>query len=131
MSSRSELLANYRKRGRSKKAITFDSGDVPRGSRGRPSRGEEDTRAESRESREESQQQGAQDNVAEVVEPKGDGGYTFAQFRKAKPPTYDGKTDPLAAERWIRKIEGIFRVEEVPEEKKVDFATQYLEGEAE
>ncbi|KAL3740292.1 hypothetical protein ACJRO7_021553, partial [Eucalyptus globulus] len=59
------------------------------------------------------------------------GSYTFAQFRKAKPPIYDGKADPLAVEQWTRKIEGIFEAEGVPEDKKVIFASRYLEGEAE
>ncbi|XP_056175765.1 uncharacterized protein LOC130140429 [Syzygium oleosum] len=98
MSFKSEPLISFRKNNKGKRAITFDSRDVPRGPR---------VRSPTRR------------------------GYTFAQFRKSKPPTYDGKTDPLAAERWIRKIEGIFRVKEVPNDKKVDFATQYLEGEAE
>lgn len=59
------------------------------------------------------------------------GSGTFAHFRKAKPPTFDGKADPLAAERWIKKIDGIFEAEEVPEDRKVKFATRYLEGEPE
>ncbi|XP_048132211.1 uncharacterized protein LOC125314297 [Rhodamnia argentea] len=119
-------------RDRGKRAMDFDSGGVPRGFKGRLSTGrQDDTRASSQETREQSQQLRTQNDVSGVIAPGNDRGYTFAQFVKVKPPTYDGKTDPLVAERWIRKIEGIFRVEEVPEEKKVDFATQYLEGEAE
>ncbi|XP_056165622.1 uncharacterized protein LOC130137713 [Syzygium oleosum] len=62
---------------------------------------------------------------------EGEREYTVAQFRKAKPPTYDGKSDPLLAERWIRRMERIFRTDRVPNDRKVDFATQCLEGEVE
>ncbi|XP_022867946.1 uncharacterized protein LOC111387607, partial [Olea europaea var. sylvestris] len=31
------------------------------------------------------------------------------QFRRYKPPTFDGKADPLAAEEWIRGMERIFK----------------------
>ncbi|XP_056166822.1 uncharacterized protein LOC130138004 [Syzygium oleosum] len=55
---------------------------------------------------------------------------TFAQFRKADPPKFDGKFDPLKADGWIRSIEEIFRAENVHGNQKVNFATRYLEGEA-
>ncbi|XP_048133474.1 uncharacterized protein LOC125314664 [Rhodamnia argentea] len=85
-------------RDRGKRAIDIDPSDVPRGSRGRPSiRRQDDTRADSQETRKQSQQLRAQNNVSGVIEPGGDRGYTFAQFGKAKPPTYDGQTDPLMA----------------------------------
>ncbi|XP_022865485.1 uncharacterized protein LOC111385333, partial [Olea europaea var. sylvestris] len=31
------------------------------------------------------------------------------QFRRYKPPTFDGNSDPLAVEEWIRGLERIFR----------------------
>lgn len=45
--------------------------------------------------------------------------YTFAQFRKTKPPTYDGKSNPLFVRHWIRKMERIFRAERVPKIKRL------------
>lgn len=68
--------------------------------------------------------------TTEAIESKNDRDYTFAQFRKAKSPTYYGKSDPLVAERWIRKMEKIFKAKAIPEIQKVNFATQYLEDEA-
>ena len=47
------------------------------------------------------------------------------------PPAFEGKTDPEAAESWIREIERIFRVLDVPEEQKVNFGTYRLKDHAE
>lgn len=66
-----------------------------------------------------------------AVESENDTECTFVRFRKSNPPTYDGKSDPLLAERWIRKIEKIFRVERAPNNRNINFATQFLEGKAE
>jgi len=38
---------------------------------------------------------------------------------KRNPKTYDGKYDPVELEGWIRGMEKIFTVVEVPENKKV------------
>ncbi|KAL2490559.1 Uncharacterized protein Adt_26187 [Abeliophyllum distichum] len=38
------------------------------------------------------------DNTSSMVE----------QFLRFKPPSFDGKDDPFAAEEWLRRLEGIF-----------------------
>jgi len=43
---------------------------------------------------------------------------------------YDGSYDPIVLEEWIRGMEKIFTVVEVPEEKKMNIGTYYLSGEA-
>ena len=43
---------------------------------------------------------------------------------------HDGNYDPVVLEEWVRKIEKIFTVVEVLEEKKVNIGTYYLTGEA-
>ena len=42
------------------------------------------------------------------------------------PQVYDGNFDPVELEDWIRKMEKIFAMVEVPEEKKVNTGTFYL-----
>ena len=43
---------------------------------------------------------------------------------------YDGKYDPVELKEWVRGIEKIFNVVEVPDEKKVNIGTFYLTVEA-
>jgi len=43
---------------------------------------------------------------------------------------YDGSYNPVVLEEWVRGMEKIFIVFEVPEEKKVNIGTYYLTGEA-
>ena len=45
------------------------------------------------------------------------------------PKTYDGKYDSVELEDWIRGMEKIFTVFEVPKERKVYINTFYLTGE--
>jgi len=42
----------------------------------------------------------------------------------------DRNYDPVVLEEWVRKMEKIFTLAEVPEEKKVNNRTYYLTGEA-
>ncbi|XP_039167416.1 uncharacterized protein LOC120292924 [Eucalyptus grandis] len=142
----SETLASLRRNSKGKQVVTPDARDTPQASRGASLRRRPEDRREespnSHEVREVDQRSFPPSDFEQAMihwyrqakELSGDeatGSYTFAQFRKAKPPTYDGKADPLAAEQWTRKIEGIFEAEGVPEDKKVTFASRYLEGEAE
>jgi len=46
------------------------------------------------------------------------------------PKVYDGKYDPVELEEWIRGMEKIFTVVEVPHKKKLSIVTFYLIGEA-
>ncbi|KAL3747487.1 hypothetical protein ACJRO7_016298 [Eucalyptus globulus] len=146
MSTDSETLASLRRSRRGKRVATPEARDMPQASRGASLRRRLEDRydrsADLCEVREEDQEPTRSTEFEQAMihwyrqakELTGDettGSGTFAHFRKAKPPTFDGKADPLAAERWIKKIDGIFEAEEVPEGRKVKFATQYLEGEAE
>ncbi|KAF7847409.1 hypothetical protein BT93_L2990 [Corymbia citriodora subsp. variegata] len=142
----SETLASLRRNSKGKQVVIPDARDTPQRSRGSASKRRLEVRHDGspdlQEVREEAQGPSPPTEFAQAMihwyhqakELSGDGvngPYTFAQFRKAKPPTFDGKADPLAAENWTRKIEGIFEAECVPEDKKVAFATRYLESEAE
>jgi len=49
---------------------------------------------------------------------------------RSNPKFYDGSYDPVVLEEWIRGMEKIFTVVEVPEEKKVNIRTYYLTGKA-
>jgi len=49
---------------------------------------------------------------------------------KYNPRTYKGKYYPVELEEWIRGIEKIFAIVEVPENKKVNIGTFYLAREA-
>ncbi|KAL3733928.1 hypothetical protein ACJRO7_023304 [Eucalyptus globulus] len=146
MCTDSKTLASLRRSSKGKRVATTDARDLPQASRGASLRRRLEDRFDRSpdlcEVREDNQEptrstefeQAMIHSYRQVKELTGDGVTglgTFAQFRKAKPPIFDGKADPLAAECWIKKIDGIFEAEEVPEDQKVKFATQYLEGEAE
>ncbi|XP_057517922.1 uncharacterized protein LOC130798843 [Amaranthus tricolor] len=47
-----------------------------------------------------------------------------------RPPLYNGTTDLVILEGWIRSMEKVFRASRCPEEEKLDIGTYYLEGEA-
>ena len=66
------------------------------------------------------------------IPPKGPTKPNNAADRVAKrnPRTYEGKYDPVELEEWIRGMEKIFAIVEVPENKKVNIGTFYLTGEA-
>ena len=49
---------------------------------------------------------------------------------RRNPKVYDGTYDPVVLKQWLRGMEKIFRVVEVPEEKKVNIGMCYLTGEA-
>ncbi|KAL3743476.1 hypothetical protein ACJRO7_018727 [Eucalyptus globulus] len=136
MSTDSKTLASLRRSSKGKRVATHDARDMPQASRGASLR----RRLEDRynrspdlcEVREEDQEPTRSTKfeqamiywyrqAKELTRDGATGSGTFAHFRKAKPPTFDGKANPLAAERWIKKIDGIFEVEEVPEDRKVKF----------
>ncbi|KAF7141664.1 hypothetical protein RHSIM_Rhsim06G0042800 [Rhododendron simsii] len=52
------------------------------------------------------------------------------QFQKLKPPTFDGKQDPLVAQSWTLEMEKIFEVMECSEEEKVKLAAFMFTDEA-
>jgi len=48
---------------------------------------------------------------------------------QCNPKVYDGSYDPVVLEEWIRGMEKIFTVVEVPEEKKINIRTYLTLGE--
>jgi len=46
-----------------------------------------------------------------------------------KPKVYNGSYDPVVLDKWIRGMEKIFTMVEVPEKKKVNIGTYYLTDE--
>ncbi|XP_058068425.1 uncharacterized protein LOC131217505 [Magnolia sinica] len=66
--------------------------------------------------------------VAQVVQ-DGIGGL-IEKFKRLKPPTFEGLSDPMEAEKWKKQIEKIFTVLGCDEEQKVTLAVFMLEGEA-
>ena len=52
------------------------------------------------------------------------------RIAKHNPKTYDGKYHPVRLELWIRGMEKIFTMVEMPEEKRVNIGTFYLTGKA-
>ena len=49
---------------------------------------------------------------------------------RCNPKAYNGKYDLVEFEEWVKGMEKIFTVVEVPEEKKVNIGRHYLPGEA-
>ena len=52
----------------------------------------------------------------------------FERVAKQNPKTYDGKEDPIILEEWVRQMEKIFDVVEVPDGKRVSIGAFYLSG---
>jgi len=55
----------------------------------------------------------------------------ICQFNKLQPPKFQGGSDPLKYEEWVRRLENLFEMMECPERYKVALATYQFEGEAE
>ena len=53
----------------------------------------------------------------------------FDKVLQVRPPSYNGTTDPVILEGWIRTMEKVFRATRCLEEEKLDIGTYYLEGE--
>ena len=52
------------------------------------------------------------------------------EFKRLSPPAFEGTTEPMEAEKWIIKMEKVFRVLECSEDKKVAYAAYMLRGDA-
>jgi len=46
----------------------------------------------------------------------------ICQFNKLKPPKFEGGTDPMVYEEWLRRMENLFEIMECPERFKVHLA---------
>ncbi|XP_038977413.1 (+)-neomenthol dehydrogenase-like [Phoenix dactylifera] len=55
----------------------------------------------------------------------------YRRFRRLNPPTFDGGSDPMIAEIWIRKMEKMYKLLQFSEEVKVRLAIFMLRGSAE
>ena len=55
----------------------------------------------------------------------------ICQFNKLKPPKFQGGSDPLKYEEWMRRMENLFEIMECPARFKVALATYKFEGEVE
>ena len=69
--------------------------------------------------------------------PQGGGGqqqplrpFVYKDFQACKPPVFEGETDPIISQRWVKDIEGVFRVSECPARLHVRFVTHMLRGAA-
>ena len=54
----------------------------------------------------------------------------FDKVVKRNPRTYGGREDPVLLEEWIRQMEKIFDVVEVPENRRINIGAFYLTGQA-
>ena len=61
---------------------------------------------------------------------KGDAIPIYEKFRRLKPPSFEGTTDPLIAKGWIEELEKKFRIMACPYQQRVDCAIYMLTGEA-
>ena len=55
----------------------------------------------------------------------------ICQFNELKPPKFQGGSDPLKYEEWMRRMENLFEIMECPVRYKVALTTYQLEGEVE
>jgi len=55
----------------------------------------------------------------------------ICQFNKLKPPKFQGGSDPLKYEEWMRRMENQFEIMEYPARFKVALATYQFEAEVE
>ncbi|KAK9756595.1 hypothetical protein RND81_01G108100 [Saponaria officinalis] len=62
--------------------------------------------------------------------PQPQGRSLFERFDTSRPPRYAGVIDPKIMINWINSMEKLFVVHQVPNDRKVDLATFYLQGEA-
>ena len=52
------------------------------------------------------------------------------EFKRLSPPTFEGTTEPMEAEKWIIKMEKVFEVLECSEGEKMAYAAYMLRGDA-
>ena len=54
----------------------------------------------------------------------------MTEFKKLTPPSFEGSTEPLLANKWLTKMKKAFRVLKCAEEENVNYATYMLQGDA-
>uniref|UniRef100_A0A2N9EHF1 Integrase catalytic domain-containing protein n=1 Tax=Fagus sylvatica TaxID=28930 RepID=A0A2N9EHF1_FAGSY len=69
-------------------------------------------------------------NVARMMEQRQGHRSNMTEFKRLTPPSFEGSTEPLVAEKWLTEMEKAFRVLKCAEEEKVNYATYMLQGDA-
>uniref|UniRef100_A0A2N9FDG8 RNA-directed DNA polymerase n=1 Tax=Fagus sylvatica TaxID=28930 RepID=A0A2N9FDG8_FAGSY len=69
-------------------------------------------------------------NVARMMEQRQGHQSNMTEFKRLTPPSFEGSTEPLVAEKWLTEMEKAFRVLRCTEEEKVNYATYMLQGDA-
>ncbi|KAL5575229.1 hypothetical protein UlMin_016928 [Ulmus minor] len=64
------------------------------------------------------------------VNPPPNGHGKFSEFKRLTPPTFEGATDPLKAEKWVTEMEKAFLVVRCTDAEKVDYAAYMLQEDA-
>ena len=76
------------------------------------------------------QQVTTRDNLARMMEQRRSHHGGMIEFKRLSPPTFEGTTEPMEAEKWIIEMEKVFRVLECFEGEKVAYASYMLRGDA-
>uniref|UniRef100_A0A2N9GJY8 RNA-directed DNA polymerase n=1 Tax=Fagus sylvatica TaxID=28930 RepID=A0A2N9GJY8_FAGSY len=74
------------------------------------------------------QQTTTRNNVARMMEQRQGHRSNMTEFKRLTPPSFEGSTEPLVAEKWLTKMEKAFKVLKCAEEEKVNYATYMLQG---
>ena len=69
-------------------------------------------------------------NVARMMEQRQGRQSNMTKFKRLTPPSFEGSTEPLVAEKWLTEMDKVFRVLRCTEEEKVNYATYMLQGDA-
>ncbi|KAL5570134.1 hypothetical protein UlMin_026709 [Ulmus minor] len=64
------------------------------------------------------------------VNPLPNGHGKLSEFKRLTPPTFEGATDPLKAEKWVTEMEKAFLVVRCTDVEKVDYAAYMLQEDA-
>uniref|UniRef100_A0A2N9FT08 Reverse transcriptase n=1 Tax=Fagus sylvatica TaxID=28930 RepID=A0A2N9FT08_FAGSY len=67
-------------------------------------------------------------NVARMMEQRQGHRSNMTEFKRLTPPSFEGSTEPLVAEKWLTEMEKAFRVLKCAEEEKVNYATYMLQA---
>ena len=70
------------------------------------------------------------DNLARMMEQRRSHHGGMIEFKRLSPPTFEGTTEPMEAEKWIIEMEKVFRVLECSEDERVAYAAYMLRGDA-
>jgi len=54
----------------------------------------------------------------------------ICEFHKLKPPKFEGGTDPMVYEEWLRRMKNLFEIMDCPERFKVHLTVYQFEKEA-